>query len=393
MIFDLQRQRADPELRAWRARCRAFVETEILPNLAAWERSRIVVREYYRRLGAFGYLRLSYPRRLGGLEVPPLWEEAAMEELARAGLGPRSYLVLGARNYGWLLDDGVPEHEARLREVLAGQTMLAFAATEAAGGSDAANIRTAAVREADGYRLTGTKAYISFVPGADFIIVTALTDPSAGGKRGMSLFLVPADAPGVTTVPVETPDAGPWHVLGTVVLRDVRVPASALLGEEHRGFYLIKANAWSRRGLDHRLTPGEALARYFLEPLDVARRRRAGGRRLVDAPQCRARLVESFGLVELYRLAQLSLMGAAGGAGPAGSAGASAMQLFLKVFERRMMLGRLAIEGAAGASETNRVLRETVFQAGMRAAGGGVDVHRIVLGEALFGRDWASHRP
>jgi alkylation response protein AidB-like acyl-CoA dehydrogenase len=321
-----------------------------------------------------------------------VWEEVAMEELARAGKGPRAYLVRMARNYGHLLDDGHLEHLEVLAGVLAGRHMLAFAETEAAGGSDAANIRTMAVREGDGYRLDGTKAYISMLPGADLMIVTALTDPSGGGKRGMSLFLVPVDTPGVTLIPIDTPDLPAWHTLATVVLRGVRVPASALLGEEHRGFYHVKAKVWARRGVDHRLTPREALHYYFTEPLALAAHTEVGGRRLVDTPRYQDLLIDNFGFVELYRLASLPVLAGVEAESDGASARSSAMQLFTKVVERRMMMARLEMEGGAGVASDNRTLRDMIFHAGARAAGGGVDVHFIIIGQELYGREWVVHR-
>ncbi|MBI2526409.1 MAG: acyl-CoA/acyl-ACP dehydrogenase [Candidatus Rokubacteria bacterium] len=394
MNFAAERLYDDQALAEWRDRCRGFVEHEILPFIPQWEREPRLAWECYRKLAAFGYLRLSYPRRLGGLELSGIWEEVAMEELARAGKGPRAYLVRIARNYGHLLDDGRPEHQRILEDVLSGRHMLAFAETEAAGGSDAANIRTTAVAEGGGYRLTGTKAYISLVPGADLLIVTALTDPGAGGKRGMSLFLVPVDTPGVTIVPVDTPDLKAWHTLGTVVLRDVWAPPTALLGEAHRGFYHIKARVWSRRGLDHRLTPGEALAYYFREPRDAAGRKTVGGRPLLDVPRYQSMLIDNFGFAELYRLASLRVLAGTAPAGTAASASASAsaMQFFTKVLERQMMMAKLEIEGGDAVARDTRVLQDMVFHAGARAAGGGVDIHFIIVGQELYGREWACHR-
>lgn len=114
----------------------------------------------------------------------------------------------------------------------AGEAVAGFALTEPGAGSDAAAVTTRAEPDGDGYRLTGTKAYISNAPEADVYTVFATTNPEAG-SRGISAFAVPADSEGLSGEAIEMVSP---HPIGRLVFEDVFVPADNLLGEVNRGF-------------------------------------------------------------------------------------------------------------------------------------------------------------
>jgi acyl-CoA dehydrogenase len=116
-----------------------------------------------------------------------------------------------------------------------GEAMAAFAMTEPGAGSDVASMRTRATPVGDGYVLEGRKAFISNAGIADFYVVFAVTDPDAG-RRGLSAFAVPADAPGLDFVAPQLLSSP--HPLGEIEFHDCRIPASARLGEEGRGLSL-----------------------------------------------------------------------------------------------------------------------------------------------------------
>ena len=161
---------------------------------------------------------------------------------------------------------------------IAGRAMAAFAMTEANAGSDVASLATRAVRDGEGYVLDGGKVFISNAGIADFYTVFASTDPAAGG-RGISAFVVPADAKGLRFVRpfvLSSP-----HPLGEIAFEGCRVPASHRLGEEGRGFAL------GLKTLDRlRATVGAAAcgmaARALAEALAHARARRQFGKPLAE---------------------------------------------------------------------------------------------------------------
>jgi len=135
-----------------------------------------------------------------------------------------------------LLLEGSEEQRGRwLGPALEGRAMGAFAMTEPGAGSDVAAIETRAARDGDGYVLDGHKAFISNAGIADFYVVFASTDPDAG-RRGLSAFVVPADAPGLRFAGPQVLSAP--HPLGEIALEGCRIPASARLGEEGRGLGL-----------------------------------------------------------------------------------------------------------------------------------------------------------
>jgi acyl-CoA dehydrogenase len=156
--------------------------------------------------------------------------------------------------------------------------MAAFAMTEAEAGSDVAAMATRARRDGDSYVLNGAKSYISNAGIADFYVVFASTDPEAGG-RGISCFLVPADAPGFRFAGAQVLSAP--HPLGEIALEECRVPAANRLGEEGRGFAL------GLQTLDRmRATVGAAAcgmaARALEEATEHARSRRQFGKPLAE---------------------------------------------------------------------------------------------------------------
>jgi len=132
-----------------------------------------------------------------------------------------------------VLQSGLDEQVQRwLPAVAAGDAVAAFALTEPEAGSDAAALQLAAEPDGDGWRLTGTKMWISNAPEADFYTVFARTTPDAG-SRGVSAFVVPGDRAGLGG---EHLDLVSPHPIGTVVFDGVRVERNELLGEENRGF-------------------------------------------------------------------------------------------------------------------------------------------------------------
>lgn len=158
------------------------------------------------------------------------------EALAAASPLADAVFALQALGSMPILLAGTPEQrEAWIPGVVAGRTMAAFAMTEPEAGSDVAALATTAARSDGGYVLNGTKTLISNAGLADFYTVFAVTDASLG-KRGISCFVIPADAPGLRFVkPLIMSEP---HPLGEIAFERCQIPESALLGKENRGFAL-----------------------------------------------------------------------------------------------------------------------------------------------------------
>jgi acyl-CoA dehydrogenase len=189
--------------------------------------ARVEARAIVRLLGSGGWLKPIFDLDLRG---------CCLTREALAEVSPLADAVFALQALGTtpILLSGSPAQKQRwLGPIAAGQVMTAFAMTEPEAGSDVANIGTTARRDGSGYLLNGSKTLISNAGIADLYTVFASTD-RARGHKGISCFLVPADAPGLRFVGPQVLSAP--HPLGELAFENCRVPAEALLGEEGRGF-------------------------------------------------------------------------------------------------------------------------------------------------------------
>jgi alkylation response protein AidB-like acyl-CoA dehydrogenase len=178
-----------------------------------------------------------------------------------------------------------------LAPAIAGRKIACLGITEPGAGSDVAGIRTHAVRSDGDWIVNGSKIFITNGVRADFCTLVAKTDRDAG-HHGVSLFILPMDAPGVQ-VSRRLEKVGMWASdTAELAFTDVRLPADALLGEEGKGFYQIM---WELQGERLIAAAGSAAgASYAIERLvDVARERRVGGRPLASSDWVRYRLAEA----------------------------------------------------------------------------------------------------
>jgi acyl-CoA dehydrogenase len=235
------------EHEAFRARARAFVASELAPHTAEYERDEWFPNDVFLRCAREGYLGLKYEERYGGTGGGYLADAVWTEELARAGSGGLSAGVGAHTSIAtppiWRF--GTEEQKQRyLVPAIKGEKIGALGITEPDAGSDVARIKTRAERVDGGFVVNGEKTYITNGVRADFI-VTAVKTTSEGGHHGLS-FLVVDRGEGVTSSKLAKLG---WRAsdTATIAFQDVFVPADQLLGELHRGFYLIMANfQWER---------------------------------------------------------------------------------------------------------------------------------------------------
>jgi acyl-CoA dehydrogenase len=234
-------------------------------------------RKLVRELGAAGFLKLAVADSDSRPDVRSL--ATARETLAyHSALADFVFAMQGLGSGAISLFGTVEQKRAWLPEVASGEAIAAFAMTEPECGSDAANIATSAMRDGDAWVLVGEKIYISNGGIADFYVTFARTGEGEG-SRGLSAFIVPADAPGLTVA--ERIDVIAPHPLARLIYDNVRIPADAIVGEAGEGF---------RIGMEtlnlFRVTVGAAalgFARRALdEALSFACNRRLGSSTLAD---------------------------------------------------------------------------------------------------------------
>lgn len=214
---------------------RDLVEGELLPRVAAYERESKFPREVFTTLGRAGLLSLPYPEEFGGGGQPSSVYLQVIEELARGWLAVAMGTSVHVLASSGLAGFGTDEQKTKwLGDLLGGETLGAYCLSEPQGGSDAGAMRTKAVRDGEGYVISGEKAWITHGPVADFFLVTART--GGEGPRGISMFLVPADTAGIVPGAPEHKMGVRSSVTSTVRFDGVRVSADRLLGHEGQGF-------------------------------------------------------------------------------------------------------------------------------------------------------------
>jgi hypothetical protein len=216
---------------------RAYVQAEVAPHAAAWDRDNTFPREALAGLAGLGCYGVAVPERWGGAGLDYVSLALILEEIA-AGDGATS-TVVSVNNCpvcSILMAWGSDAQKARwLRPLAAGEMLGAFCLTEPHVGSEASGLRTTAVRDGDHWVLDGVKQFITSGKNADVAIVMAVTDKAAG-KRGISAFLVPTATPGYVVARVE--DKLGQHASDTaqIVFEGCRVPAANLIGDEGQGY-------------------------------------------------------------------------------------------------------------------------------------------------------------
>jgi butyryl-CoA dehydrogenase len=217
--------------------CREFAEKELRPNARRWDEHHEFPREAVRKMAELGLLSVAVPPEWGGAGMDNVSYALAMEEISRgcAGTG----VIMSVNNSLYcdpVLKSGTDEQKTRfLAPYARGEKLGAFALTEPSSGSDAAEMKTVAVRRGDDYVLDGSKNYITNGPQADTILVFAMTDP-AKRHRGISAFLVPTDAKGFTRGKPDDKVGIRASGSCTIFLEGCTVPARLRLGEEGEGF-------------------------------------------------------------------------------------------------------------------------------------------------------------
>jgi alkylation response protein AidB-like acyl-CoA dehydrogenase len=214
------------EQRAFAQSARDFAQAELAPHAAHWDEEAIFPREAIAKAGELGFCGLYAPEAAGGLALPRLDATLVFEEMAAADPSTTAFITI--HNMAtWMLGTwatpAVRDHWGPL--LCSGDKLASYCLTEPGAGSDAASLKTRAELVGHEYVLNGSKAFISGAGSTDVLILMARTGDAQSGAAGISAFVVPADAPGIT-------------------YDNVRIPADHLLGREGEGFKI------AMKGLD-----------------------------------------------------------------------------------------------------------------------------------------------
>jgi len=311
------------------------------------------------------------------------WRSCCLAREALAASSPLADAVFALQALGtlpMLLAPNAAMRERWVADAIGGRAMAAFAMTEHVAGSDVAAIATAARRDGRHYVLNGAKTYISNAGIADFYTVFASTDVAAGAK-GISAFIVPADAPGLRFVRPQILSAP--HPLGEIAFQDCRVPTENRLEEEGRGFAL------GMKTLDRlRATVGAAAcgmaSRSLVEALEHARGRRQFGKPIAEfqiTQQKLARMATDLMAARLlvYRAAWIADQGAERVALEAAMAKAFATEA-----AQRIVDDAVQILGGAGVMASHPVDRLYRAVRTLRIYEGTTEIQHLVIAGQLL---------
>ncbi|HYP57513.1 MAG TPA: acyl-CoA dehydrogenase family protein [Beijerinckia sp.] len=235
----IERTLFQEEHNLFRETVRRFMEKEIAPYHAQWEKDGIVPRELWLKAGAANLLCCTVPEEYGGLGLDYLFDVVVFEELWRIGASGPGFLIHTDLVATYILSFGTEEQKRYwLPKMVSGEAIGALGMTEPHAGSDLKAIRTRATRDGDDFVINGQKVFISNGQLCDLIVLATKTD-SAAGAKGITLFLVESDRKGFQRG--RNLDKLGMHAQDTSELffDNLRVPASNMLGTEGNGFPLM----------------------------------------------------------------------------------------------------------------------------------------------------------
>nr|HEX4317488.1 acyl-CoA dehydrogenase [Kofleriaceae bacterium] len=287
---------------AVRDTAREFATKEVLPKAAAIDREHRHPAELVARMAELGFLGMAVPEQHGGAGFDHVSYAIAIEEIARACA---STAVIASVNNSLVCDPihrfGSDAQKAEwLTKLASGKLLGCFALSEPEAGSDAAAQRTVAVRDGDTWVIHGTKNWITNGPVADVAVLFAMTDKPAG-HRGISAFILPMKSRGVRTGPPDDKLGIRGSKSSQIYLDDVRLPASALLGEVGGGFKVAMSTLdGGRIGI---AAQAVGIARAALEDsLAYAQQRRAFGKPIAQHQSIAFKLADMATEVDAARL-------------------------------------------------------------------------------------------
>ena len=367
-----------------RAAVREFAEREILPTVEQHEREGRYPREVIAKLAPLGYLAPLIPEAYGGSFIDVVTYGVVCEELARVDWVVASAVSVGNSLVGSsILRFGTPEQRQRWLPQLASGAILASAClTEPSGGTDLASMRTRATPAGGGWRLNGSKVFISHAAEAGIFLVAATIDPSRK-HRGVTLFLVDPSTEGIEVSPLPMRTLQRDNI-AEVRFDDVHVGSEGLLGEPGRGFPILGAALDTGRFSVAARCVGQAQRAIDLT-LPYARDRRAFGQPIGEFQMVQQKIADMICRTEaaralVYRLGRMKDAGL-----DRCSIEASMAKLLASEAATQNALDAIQIHGGYGFSTEYEVGRLLLEAKTLEVGEGTSELHRKLIAEFALG--------
>ncbi len=361
---------------------RQFARERLAPNAAEWDRTATVPAEAIAEMGALGLMGMTVPEEWGGAGTDTVSYVLALAEIAGGDGGVSTIMSVNNSPVGAaiLAFGSTAQKERFLRPIAAGEMNAAFSLTEPQAGSDASNLKTRARREGNKYVISGTKQFITSGSIAGVNLVFAVTDP-ASGKKGISAFLVPTDAPGYTVARKEDKLGQRASDLCQIVFDEVEVTPDLLLGEEGGGYRIALANLETGRIGIAAQAVGLAQAAYEAA-LAYAREREAFGKPIIEHQAVSFRLASMATEIEVARQMVLHAAVLKDAAAPCLKE-ASMAKLFASEMAERVCSDAIQTFGGYGYTKDFPVERYWRDVRVCQIYEGTSDVQRMVIGRAI----------
>jgi acyl-CoA dehydrogenase len=384
-MFKRELFNADHE--AFRDTVRKFIAKEIAPHHAQWEIDGIVPRDLWLKAGAAGMLCCTIPEEYGGLGADYLFDVIVFEEMARSGFTGPGFLVHCDLVATYVKSFGSEAQKRQwLPRMVSGAAIGSLGMTEPHAGSDLKAIRTRAVRDGDDYVISGQKVFISNGQICDLIVLATKTD-SAAGAKGITLFLVDTSLPGFRR-------GKNLHKLGMkaqdtseLFFDGVRVPASAMLGEEGKGFELMMTKLAQER-LAQAIRSATVAETVIDWTIDYTANRKAFGKTIADFQNTQFKLAElkteavvgrqfTDRCIENFMKGELDAVDAA------------MAKMWLSNLHCKVVDDCLQLFGGWGYMWEYPIARAYADARIVKIAGGSIEVMKHIIGRQLF----AAYRP
>ena len=334
---------------------------------------------YIRRMGQDGWLGLGWPLEYGGRARGPIDQMIFVEESHWAGV-PLPLLTLNSVG-PTLMALGTDEQKERLLPgILKGEVHFSIGYTEPSAGTDLASLKTRAVRDGDEYVITGQKVFTSAIQYADYVWLAARNDPDAQKHKGLSVFIVPVDAPGFHWTPLATIVG---DITSSTFYEDVRVPVENLVGAENQGWKLITNQLNHERVA---ICPASGLLRSLTEVRRWAQDHRLGdGRMVIDHEWVQIGLAKAYAQVDVLKLFNWKVAwGADKGLNPADASATKVYGTELALEIYRLLLDIVGqagylVEGSPGAVLRGRLENQARSQTIFTFGGGTNEVQRDII--------------
>ena len=373
-----------PEQEAFRLEVRRYFSTVMTPEIRERQQRYDLDADTYkaliRRIGADGWLCVSWPEEYGGRDLSEMEQFLFYDETQRLGV-PLPFLTTNTVG-PTIMRYGTDSQRRRfLPGILRGEIHFSIGYSEPEAGTDLASLRTRAVRDGDDYVITGQKMWTSLVDRADYVWLAARTDPDAPKHKGISMFVVPTSSEGFSWTRVHTMGGG---LTSATHYDDVRVPADNLVGGENNGWRLLTTQLNAERIA---LSSSGVVERRLTEVLRWAQQTKlADGRRVIDQEWAQLNLARVRAKLEFLRLLNWKVAWSAS-QGRLDPAEASAMKVYGSEFyiEAWRLLMEVVGPAATLKSGSPGVALEGDLESAIRAApiltfGGGTnEIQRDII--------------